>query len=556
MDNMDNFSSKKNMIFIGIIVVLTLIVLIVCFLLANNGNKTEENNNNEVAETKHEYPKGKNNVSSFGIKSIDKNEYLYLNYDDGTSEKIYDVNTNPEYSLIYYIYADQNIYVLYNKSSITEYVDVIDLLGNKVDRFVVDELSNSNEDRDLNVYYMSKLNMFKFNLKSKNKEEIDPEILQINGYSKDNNLGIKIDNVFYYQNKEEKEIIALNLETDEKQTIKANDVFKSLIIVNNENYYYTDGKNLYHNNDVLVEGNDNLLFETIGLINDNNIQIDVYSSKDMKYYYLNYDIEQDELSQLDDGFERLYSLINLNVTSNFESSEKNNDNGETTVVTDYKKIELKSNSDKSIKDDLSEDIDENKIAKMIDFSTEEFEEYKEKFIYGKDGKTSRNITDEEQEIIDLAEYNFLVLENFILLSDESFTDEIEENMENELSSKYNRLFACVYSGIINYYLEDETTEHSVVEVRNTGYAIGLNELRAKISSNYLLSYIYRRDLESRSEAYEYFFLSIYENIEDFDEFDMNYNKYKNGENTYLNLLICSHDYILTQKNFENNRNSN
>jgi len=45
---------------------------------------------------------------------------------------------------------------------------------------------------------------------------------------------------------------------------------------------------------------------------------------------------------------------------------------------------------------------------------------------------------------------------------------------------------------------------------------------------------------------------MYKDIENFDEFNTNYDKYKDGSNTFLNIYICSSDYMYARDSLYNN----
>lgn len=510
-------------------------------LIIMSGCKKTKAKKEETENKNNEIKLGEKKVYSYAIKD----DAIYLNYNDNTSEAIYNMNTNAKLKYNYCIYKEQKIYVIYTEEYITTvYVDVIDLLNNNVEKFILDEQFYKSEDnRDLNIYFFEEFRFYKYNLKTKNLKE-ESKIEETDYSVEDGIKGTKFNDKVYYI--DDANLMIWNIKTNKKEKVAevGDEIITKIVAVLNDNdFFYTDRIKLYFKNELIYNAeDDDTIIESIGLINNDNLQIKInnrrQSLSEDKYKYLNYNIKDKKITSMEEGFEFIYDVHSLDIYSNMEPLEKNLED-EKEEKKDYSTVEINGICEKKIKDNLITNIDEEKICELIDMSIDEFKEYKNNFINGENMSEDEN----EQKNIENARYNFLVLENFIFLSDKKTVNNLTKYLEKRHPSKYNRLFACVYSGVINYYIEDERTNHKIIGFENTGAVIGTNELQTKINDNFIVFYYFRRDTEGRNASVEQFCLNIYKDIEDFKDFKINFDKYKDGTNDFIDIQIYSKSYM-------------
>lgn len=307
-----------------------------------------------------------------------------------------------------------------------------------------------NDNRDLNIYFWEKLNFYRYNLKTKKTSEEPVESIYNMGYSVNDSItGIKYNDKVYYI--DEANLIILDTKMNKKQTVanfkytNETNVSKLVAILDDNSYFYTDLEKVYFKGNIIYDASNNDTFiEFIGLIDNNNLQITIHNQErkslsDSIYKFLNYDIKSGKTTSIDNGFENIFDIHSLNVYSNIEGVAKDNSNEEKTQTQiNYSAIESNAICKKKLNDNLDNNIDEEKICELIDLSIIEFRDYKNKFING--DETSYDIDENKrQQYIKNAQYNFLALENIILLSDESTVNALTKYLDNEFPSKYNKL---------------------------------------------------------------------------------------------------------------------
>ena len=521
MESTNESKQKK----LKIIIVIMLTIIIVCsvvlgilLFLKHKNSSIKSTDSKELNIDDSTSGDEEKSASDFNIKNVvsvgKKDEALYLITDTLESAKIYEI---ANYYGSEVIIKDEFVYINYDDMGNTQYVDVINLKDNYQTKVTIDEIKADHSDKDFSIYYLEKYKGYMKNLKT---GEVTP-------YEKENN-----NNMVAYNSSN----TSIRYNKDVEAVYDLEYIGSKVIISNNKT---NDKKEIFK----AVKENEKI--ENISMITDDILQISVEHISDKKpvwdideWHYYNFKTQ--EMMKVDiEGFSNIVLLhldeINYDKILDDEDVEEEIDEDEDEKFDLSDLEDSKSTTDKRILKDLDKDIDEKDVIKATKLSDEDFYNYKEKFLGKNSDNTFADTKEKQKEYSELAERNFLVLENFILKSDELVSDRLAMFLNEKSESKYNLMYAKILSGMLNYYIGD-INELDVIKwskVPSAGIEIDL-----AVNSNYVMSYCFGDQGENAEEIE----IMIYEGTTSFDDIHNNYNEYEDGKNTYVSMMIMNYDF--------------
>lgn len=558
---MKKSNGKKIVIIIGIVAVVIVLAIISYIVFNKYINKpiAEDNkNNNQIEENIVE----DNIYGTEGRYYIgEKDDYIWLINSDLVAKRIY---KKSHYYDSQYIVRDNMLFIIYGN---TAYVDVVDIESGKTYKVTNQDIAENNGNGLGIIYYKKNQKIYRKDFKTDIETEDNSEKTYGNYYyfydEEAGSLKMKEataeddEIIYHYNNPSHIEFIigennVYHLgdnslfvfgKASKKNTIIQNGNFSSLQVVeyNASTFAYSDISAVYLvgedlSKQEILRSDEEGHISSISKISDNVMQIGVehlvanggvYWDTD-KYY--RYDFSTNKLEETDTYY---YGLKPIDISA--DRIKELEEVQTTPYKFDVNEIEnSKSTTSKRILQELNENINEQDVLNKIGLSANDFNKYKDQFV----GKNSDNVFSKTQEMQEkyskIAKRNIIVLENYILKSDDKLTESLISMVNSNGQNKYNKLYACILSGIIKYYIEDDIQKIELVKAR--AIPAGGYEIELTINDNYVLAYNYG---EEKTDNYG---VLAYKDVSSMDEVNNNYDKYENGENTFLDLNVMSYDY--------------
>ena len=566
-------SDNKLYIILGIVLVILLIALVTLIIYKKNvsNQSTPLNTTRPVAD---------NNGGTYCVGT--DGDYLYLIDENMETKKIYKFST---YYSSDYIVRDGRIFIIYTEmGGNTKYVDVINIATNEKDKITIDEITQNTYNKDYDIYYINK---YKITVKNHvtGQEELD--------------LSEKTNENYYYETKDHK-LIRTNLSTNEEEILFTYKESSYDFIVGKEKIYHCGDDNFYcynlktktneiigpdrnsveghgvkgmivecdttsyvytNQHSVLIINGDTNTKESIfsveddgevsnvSMITPNILQISVMHLgnhnthgtfwADDEWHYYNIQTKQFINSPLEKGLSKLilFNVDNVSIDPLEGAEEAKNETNDDTS-SDIAAIEQnKSICQNRILNNLKTNYSEDDILKLLSISKSDYNSYKQSFIGSNSDSAFQSTEELKTKHKELAERNFQVIENYILLSDDNTSQYLYAYISSAINSKYNIIYARVLSGMLNYYFPKNTNSKSIKFLNISSVMIGGYEMALAIDSNYVLSYGFG------SDKYDQYSLLVYEGTTSFDDVYNNYEEYEDDQHTYINLMVMSYDFL-------------